>query len=122
MVITGYKVYFDGEKFVAEDVKSEVQAVKGDTPVWWMDKASRAVSTAAEHNEHLKLTESDMTDDKDVVVRKCKECGEYYMITKQEYDWFKERELAAPRRCNTCRIKRRKEAKAKNAETAEVAI
>ena len=121
MVVTGYKVYFDGEKFVADDTRSLVQSLS-DAPVWWMDKACRAASAAAEYNEHLKLIESDMTDDKDVVVRKCKECGEYFMIIKPDYDWFKNKGLASPRRCNACRIKRRKEAKAKSTELAEATI
>ena len=120
MNITGIRVYFDGEKFVADTALSTVQAVsRSDSPTYWIDTKAHAEVAAKESNEHLKTSEADLVDDKDFVIKKCKDCGEYYLINKSEYDWYKEKNFAVPRRCYSCRSKRRKEAKAKNVETAE---
>lgn len=115
MEITGYKVYFDGEKFVAEDERSKVQALPAYSLTHWSDTKAHADKAAKNDNAHLKAEEANMVDDKDFIIRKCKDCGEYFMVTKSEYDWYKEKDFAIPRRCDTCRTKRRKEAKTKNA-------
>lgn len=122
MEITGVKVYFDSEKFVADDALSTVQATSTDSPTHWIDTKAHAETAVKESNEHLKVAETDMVDDKDFVVRKCKECGEYYVFSKPEYDWYKEKNFVVPRRCYSCRSKRRQEAKAKNAEATEAAV
>lgn len=114
MEITGYKVYFDGEKFVAEDTRSEVQSLSDYSITHWSDTKAHADESAKADNLHLKAEEAELVDDEDFIVLKCKDCGEYYMITKSEYDWYKERNFTTPRRCYTCRTKRRREAKAKN--------
>ena len=122
MEITGVKVYFDGEKFVADDAPSAVHATSTDSPTHWIDTKVHAETAVEESNKHLKVAETDMVDDNDFVVKKCKDCGEYYVFSKPEYDWYKEKNFVAPRRCNSCRTKRRMEAKAKNAVTAETAV
>lgn len=111
MVIESYKVYFDGEKFVADDEKNEVQAPEKGVPVFWVDKYTKALELAEDYNKHLKLLETDMVDEKDFVVRKCKDCGTFFMLTKSEYDWLKEKGFAVPRRCRTCRRTRRNNGK-----------
>lgn len=118
MDIKGVRVYFDGEKFVADTALSDVQAVSSDSPTYWIDTKAHAEAAVKESNEHLKTSEADMVDDKDFVIKKCKDCGEYYLINKSEYDWYKEKDYVAPNRCYSCRSKRRKEAKsaAKNQE------
>ena len=42
-----------------------------------------------------------------LIVRKCKECGRYYMVDREEALWYEERGLSLPKRCYECRRKRR---------------
>jgi hypothetical protein len=42
-------------------------------------------------------------------IRKCKDCGEAYIMPFWELEWFVNNELDAPKRCKSCRYKRRKE-------------
>lgn len=72
----GYKIYFNGNEFVADNIATEVQTVPCDSTVSWMANKTYA---------------------------KCKECGEYFWQTEEERQWFIERELKVPCRCYSCR-------------------
>ena len=41
------------------------------------------------------------------LLRKCKDCGDYFLINDDEIAWFECRDLSIPRRCYTCRCKRK---------------
>ena len=90
----GYRTYFDGTKFVADDVATEVHSMHPDsTTSWFADKIS-ADNAIKNHN---------VNDLKDI--KKCKQCGEYFWQKDDERQWFADREMKAPRRCYSCRKK-----------------
>lgn len=43
-------------------------------------------------------------------IYKCKDCGIYFYTNKSEEEWFLDRGLIIPKRCQACRKKRRIEA------------
>lgn len=90
----GYKIYFNGNKFVADNIATEVQTVPCDLTVSWMANKIYADNAVEEHNAN---------DIKDV--KKCKECGEYFWQTEEERIWFTDRNMKVPCRCYSCRKK-----------------
>ena len=92
----GYKIYFNGEKFVADNTATEVQTMRCDSTVSWM-----ANKASADHAVE-QLNAKDLKDGK-----KCPECGEYFWQTDEERTWFADRGMKAPCRCYSCRKKKR---------------
>lgn len=43
----------------------------------------------------------------EIFVYKCKDCGDWYCVTKNEKEWYSERGLFIPRRCYPCRYEKR---------------
>ena len=39
---------------------------------------------------------------------KCKDCSRYFLLPKEEIEWFEDRGLVAPKRCPVCRKKKKK--------------
>ena len=94
-IILGFRIYFDGEKFVADNVATEVQTTPNDSVVSWFTSKKFADDAVEKQN----------TDDlKDV--KKCKECGEYFWQTDEERSWFAGKNMKNPCRCYSCRLKR----------------
>ena len=91
----GYKIYFNGEKFVADNTATEVQTMPCDSTVSWMANKTYADNAVEKHNAN------DLND-----VKKCKECGEYFWQTDEERTWFADRNMKAPCRCYSCRKKK----------------
>ena len=92
----GYRIYFNGEKFVADDIASKLENVPCDSTTSWMANKRYADDAVAKHNAN------DLKD-----IKKCKECGAYFWQTDDEREWFAVRNMKAPCRCYTCR-KRKK--------------
>lgn len=91
----GYRIYFDGSRFVADDIATEVQTMPADsTTMWFVYKKS------AEDIVELRNA-NDLKD-----VKKCKECGEYFWQRDEERAWFADRNMKPPRRCYSCRKKK----------------
>ena len=105
--MVGYKIHFDGEKFVADNEKTPVETVPGDSFTGWFARTDWRDGALANLNEQLKTSLEELVTDGDFVMRKCKECGNYFGITKLECDWFTERKLSIPVRCAQCRRKRK---------------
>lgn len=92
--ITGYKIYFKDNRFVYEDRPSVVEDVPADsTTAWYADKTSAKLATYEHNKYHVK----------DVKV--CKSCGNTFLQSESEREWFTERNLKPPCRCYTCRKK-----------------
>lgn len=91
----GYRIYFDGTKFVTDNDATEVQIISPDSTTSWMIDKKSADDAAEKHN---------VNDLKDV--KKCKECGEYFWQTDEERTWFVDRNMKAPCRCYSCRKKK----------------
>lgn len=104
----GYKVYFNGEKFVSEDKLTQIPNVYlNDKVARWSESLESAEAFAAELNRISVTSVDDMTLGKDMLVRQCKECGEYFRLTTKEVCWYQYRDLNVPRRCKTCRKARK---------------
>lgn len=90
--MVGYKVYFNGTKFVVEESESEVCSMPGDSTTEWYEEKKYADKAADDHNK---------SDLKDVI--KCKECGSYFWQNDDERKWYTDNNLKIPRRCDSCR-------------------
>ena len=91
----GYRIYFNGSKFVADEAATEVQTMPNDSTTMWFAYKKSAEDVVEHQNAN------DLKD-----VKKCKECGEYFWQTDEEREWFWERSMKAPCRCYSCRKKK----------------
>ena len=91
----GYKIYFNGNEFVADNTKTEVQNVSCDSTTMWFVNKKSADDAVEDHNAY------DLKN-----VKKCKDCGEYFWQTDDERIWFADRNMKAPCRCFSCRKKK----------------
>ena len=101
----GYKIYFDGKKFVMENEKSRVEDTPGDSVVSWNAKLGTAIDAVDSLNEHYKTKVEDLDMYKDFLIRKCKDCGTYFILGAMQVEWFERRDLKLPCRCMSCRKK-----------------
>lgn len=90
----GFRIYFDGNQFVADNNATEVQTTSDDSVVMWFANRKSADDAVRKHNA------DDIKD-----VKKCKECGEYFWQTDEERNWYADRNMKAPCRCFSCRKK-----------------
>ena len=88
----GYRIYFNGDKFVTDEVATEVQTMPDDSTTMWFAYKKSAEDVVEHQNAN------DLKD-----VKKCKECGEYFWQTDEERAWFADRNMKAPYRCYSCR-------------------
>lgn len=91
----GYKIYFNGNEFVADNTAMEVQNVSCDSTTMWFANKKSADDAVEKHNAN------DLKD-----VKKCKDCEEYFWQTDEERIWFADRNMKAPCRCHSCRKKK----------------
>lgn len=91
----GYRIYFDGSKFVVDDIATEVQTMPDDSTTMWFAYKKPAEDVVEHRNAN------DLKD-----VKKCKECGEYFWQTDEERAWFSDRNMKPPCRCYSCRKKK----------------
>lgn len=91
----GYRIYFNGDKFVTDEVATEVQTMPDDSTTMWFAYKKSAEDVVEHQNAN------DLKD-----VKKCKECGEYFWQTDEERAWFADRNMKAPCRCYSCRKKK----------------
>lgn len=110
-----FKFDFDGTKFVKisfdvahkYDFSNELDTLLADTRTHHncceasVDRsvASLNSSLCKEFTGDNKLT--------DIIVRRCKDCGKYFILSYEEYLWFTRRGLKTPAHCNLCRGKKR---------------
>ena len=104
-MMKGYKVFYDGEKFIMEEEKSEI----GDTTdfVHWMISYETAKKSVESCNNRHKNDASELESDYDFIIKSCKDCKELYLMNKMEVDWYLDRKLTLPCRCPSCRKARR---------------
>ena len=99
----GYKIYFNGERFVIDDKKSPVETVSSDSVVSWnasLDSGQNAVDNL---NKRYKSKSEELDNPGDFLIRTCKDCGNYFMFTYAEVIWFGSRNFKLPCRCRYCR-------------------
>lgn len=97
----GYRVYFDGEKFVVESELSEVGQTPYDSPIYWCSNPELAWIEASNRNIAIRTGAWE--------IRTCKDCGKYFILSHPEMEWFTMHGMKSPRRCMACRKERKNE-------------
>ena len=95
----GYKVYFDGDKFVTESEPSKVEQEPHDSPVYWC--ANPELAWIEERNRNRMIQNGELE------VCTCKDCCNYFILSHPEIEWFSMRGMALPKRCVACRKERK---------------
>jgi len=103
-----YKEYWD-EK--SQEVKfKEIEVADKNDPAtiesnctefinaYYTDKAS-AENGVARFNKDIKAEK--------FFIKKCKECGIFFVISADEKQWYEDRGMQLPKRCEKCRKKRK---------------
>ena len=103
----GYKIYFDGKKFVMENKKSRVEDTPGDSVISWNAELDTALAAVDSLNNEYKEKEEDLSDFRDFIIKTCKDCGEFFILNTPLVNWFRNKDLNLPCRCMTCRKKRK---------------
>lgn len=103
----GYKIYFDGEKFVMDNKKSLVEDVPNDSVVSWNAGLDTGLAAVNSLNESHKSKPEELIKAKDFLIRKCKDCNTYFILGAMQVEWFERRDLKLPCRCITCREKKK---------------
>lgn len=101
----GYKVYFDGKEWRIEDKKSEVEDSGSDDFNRWFDTFQHGMDAVESLNQRTKTDISKVQKLDDLLLCKCKECGNDFLQSGDEIEWFKEKRLQIPKRCRKCRYK-----------------
>lgn len=105
----GYRVYFDGDKFLAEYKQSLVEDRPVDSVEDWYSVFQSAVLAANLLNSAYRKNREDLHDANDFLIRTCKDCGGYFILPLSEVKWFEGKGFKLPCRCYSCRLKRKKE-------------
>lgn len=105
--MVGYKIYFDGEKFVMEDEKSLVEDTPNDSVVSWNAGLDTAIVAVDSLNESHKSKPEELNRAKDFLIRKCKDCNTYFILGAVQVKWFEQKDLKLPCRCIACRERKR---------------
>ena len=95
----GYKVYFDGDKFVTDSEISKIEQEPYDSPICWYTNPELAWLDAKARNTMLQTGAWE--------IRTCKDCCNYFILGHSEIEWFSMRGMALPKRCVTCRKERK---------------
>lgn len=76
-----YKIQYDGKEFTVSEKPCEVYSTPGDSCISFCSDRTKALAIAAKKNNLLtKSAEAYCKDSKLILVRKCKNCGEYFRI------------------------------------------
>jgi hypothetical protein len=109
--VMGYKVHFDGRKFVAEHEKSEVNASYHDSCEWWYTDERSAEDAVEDLNKDTitRVEEDKVYSDSTILVQRCRECGNYFAMNANEIEWYQNKDMSVPKRCYRCRKARKKD-------------
>lgn len=95
----GYKVYFDGEKFVIESELSKIEQEPYDSPVCWYTNPELALLDAKARNTMIQTGAWE--------IRTCKDCCNYFILGRLDANWFVTHGMELPKRCLACRKERK---------------
>lgn len=102
------KVYYNGNEFTYDkemiDMPSETPS---DETIHFVLNEKDAEGLIETLNNDLKKSVDEMGNYRDFIVRKCKDCGEYFVIREHFAYWCKEKGFNIPKRCINCRKKRK---------------
>lgn len=110
-----YKYDFDGEKFIMIefDIDHKFDFTKEPETSLANNRGQHHCSknimekAVKERNENMVNEITEDSPKTSIMVKKCKDCGKYFIINYNEYIWFKNRDLKIPVRCNECRDRRK---------------
>ena len=110
-----FKYDFDGKKFfkVTYDIIDENDFSNEPETMFSDDKTTHNCDEFKVDAHIRKMNDNivdKMTEDSNrhaLLIRKCKDCGKYYIINYDEYLWFTNRQLSIPSRCGKCRRSRK---------------
>lgn len=110
-----FKKDFDGEKFIkiSFDIAHEYDFSKDPDTMLADNHGCHNChevivdETIEKLNNNLVDTLTENSNHDSIMVKKCKECGKYFIIGYDDFMWFKHRDLSIPSRCRTCRKSRR---------------
>ncbi len=106
-----YKLFYNEETKLTDYVEFEI-ANEFD---FSNDPKTNIAETDGGHNIFLENVQQDVEEiNRDIKegrmkILKCKECGRYFYLPKKEEEWFADRGMASPKRCQFCRGKRKKQ-------------
>lgn len=106
------KIYYNGNEFVFDKELIDLPMKDPKDPtIHFAENEKNAEQITNKLNMELKKSIDELVEWNDFVIKKCKNCGEYYIITKDEADWFKDKGFSLPVRCLDCRRERKKNKK-----------
>ena len=93
-------IYYDEEKkeFVSKVTNDESNVVNMKPTTLRMGlKRSNSL------NNRLVAEFTNNNKNRDIIVKKCKICGKYFIISYSHYLWFMSKDYKLPNRCDLCR-------------------
>lgn len=111
-----YKSDFDGEKFITvefdteNEPESNLEYIEPDEYV--KAKATYHTKESAQEvteysNKYMVEELTEESDYSSFMVKKCKDCGKYFIFDMEEYIYLKRRKFKFPIYCHNCRIRRK---------------
>lgn len=106
----GIRCYYDevSGKFTHD---AETSVPKGFSLLeWWMKDLKSADDSVEKHNVDLVADLDALAinmNENAFVVLKCVDCGTLYVVSQRDLDWYKDRKLDIPKRCDKCRASRK---------------
>ena len=98
-----YKVYYDYNDKTWKYDKFLSEVCQTSDFEHWNATLLDAESACIHHNENLVINAENMSLRSHYTICTCKECKKDYILTYDEYSWFLDRNLNAPKRCPKCR-------------------
>ena len=100
----GYKIYFNGEMFIFEDHLSLIEENPSSNTTRWASTIDVANNVCNDLNKHLKSNINELKNSDDIVVIKCKECNDYFIMSKSRVDWYMDHNYDMPKNCYKCML------------------
>lgn len=98
-VFCGYKIFYNPQ-IQAYEFETEPSPVLSDSPEnAWIDTLEHAIERVEENNIALQ--------NGSLKIVYCSDCGQFFSLNKSEMEWYQDRDFALPKRCFSCRDKRK---------------
>lgn len=98
-VFCGYRVFYNPETLKYE-FESEPSPVLSNSPVdEWIETLEHAIERVEQKNMAL--------ENGSLKIVYCSDCGQFFSLDKSEMEWYQDRGFALPKRCFSCRDKRK---------------
>jgi len=102
----GYKVYFDGTRFVWDSCKSLIGEELPDGVESWASTVDEASYCADGLNKKMVSKVKHINSESRFKVCICQDCKKYYKISGKDITRFSDNRVSIPNRCCNCRTER----------------